>query len=555
MDQPGRADSRQVGQLELTPSSRLNGDDHPFVEARDRSSNQLMWLTEDALAVYIDAVERATTQQNPRLPGPTLREELGPQRKPPADALKLSETLVSLMAAAHAADRAHGALSASTVHIQPAAGSGLTDRQVILAKPVVGTARSVDRAKTAARQKADVEALGSVLYELLCGHKPSSSGAADRLHHRSATPWPVADLVHACLDGDHFVNAVEVRQELTLAMGSTTGRRRLRTRSASLSSEIPATPGMAFGGDLRNSGLGRLSQASRRWQLGAIVGVAFLIPVALVLVLSQVLDRSSTNDDPTTIASAPVAATVTPAPTEVPAPAPTAAATVNASPTEIPTPEPTAIVPIELTIAGVIPWDPQGDFWENDPNAAAAIDGDLNTGWSTEVYRTDGFGEIKDGVGLWIVLDQPARIHNVSVGSATPDWPGEIHRYETASDEDLSLDERLAALSQTPGGDLGSAAASFVFGPLVPEVAANQKTTPLGDVTEPADPSPEATATEPAAAEPTALDVAWVEVDLLSPTADPDHHLLIWIRDTGPSAGAFGATIEELTVTGVLVAP
>lgn len=57
-----------------------------------------------------------------------------------------------------------------------------------------------------------------------------------------------------------------------------------------------------------------------------------------------------------------------------------------------------------LAILKVVTYDPQGDNNENDQLTPKTYDGDPNTGWRSEQYRSDDFGGLKDGVGLIVDL-------------------------------------------------------------------------------------------------------------------------------------------------------
>lgn len=66
-------------------------------------------------------------------------------------------------------------------------------------------------------------------------------------------------------------------------------------------------------------------------------------------------------------------------------------------------------------IATATPFDPQGDNAENNAQADLAIDGDPATAWRSSRYNTAAFGNLKDGLGLVIKLEQPAEVSKVSV--------------------------------------------------------------------------------------------------------------------------------------------
>lgn len=61
------------------------------------------------------------------------------------------------------------------------------------------------------------------------------------------------------------------------------------------------------------------------------------------------------------------------------------------------TPEPLAILKVEA-------YDPEGDGEENDSQTPRIYDGDRETGWASENYRTDAFGGLKKGVGVIVDL-------------------------------------------------------------------------------------------------------------------------------------------------------
>ena len=92
--------------------------------------------------------------------------------------------------------------------------------------------------------------------------------------------------------------------------------------------------------------------------------------------------------------------TVTAPPVIVPAsPAPQAAATAAG---------PIAI----LTATG---FDPEGDQQESNSQAARVFDGNPATTWTTELYQTAQFGNLKKGVGLLLDLGQPTSVHQVTL--------------------------------------------------------------------------------------------------------------------------------------------
>ncbi|WP_165403904.1 serine/threonine-protein kinase [Egicoccus halophilus] len=65
--------------------------------------------------------------------------------------------------------------------------------------------------------------------------------------------------------------------------------------------------------------------------------------------------------------------------------------------------------------------DPFGGGSENPDLLDRAIDGDPDTAWTTVGYNSAALGNLKDGVGLWLGLDEPAALEQVTI---TTDHPG-----------------------------------------------------------------------------------------------------------------------------------
>ncbi|MFT4298277.1 MAG: protein kinase family protein [Aeromicrobium sp.] len=72
-----------------------------------------------------------------------------------------------------------------------------------------------------------------------------------------------------------------------------------------------------------------------------------------------------------------------------------------------------------LSIDGVVDFDPDGDGDESPDLVDLVIDGDPDTGWSTQTYRSRAdLGGLKDGVGLVIDLGSTAQIESVRLNLA-----------------------------------------------------------------------------------------------------------------------------------------
>jgi eukaryotic-like serine/threonine-protein kinase len=69
-----------------------------------------------------------------------------------------------------------------------------------------------------------------------------------------------------------------------------------------------------------------------------------------------------------------------------------------------------------VAFAGAGDHDPQGDQRERGDDVDSAIDGSGDTFWPTETYTSADFGGLgKDGVGLWVELEEPTELDRVEV--------------------------------------------------------------------------------------------------------------------------------------------
>ncbi|MDH3705729.1 MAG: serine/threonine protein kinase [Acidimicrobiia bacterium] len=89
-------------------------------------------------------------------------------------------------------------------------------------------------------------------------------------------------------------------------------------------------------------------------------------------------------------------------------------------------------------IEGGRSFDPQGTGsppTEHEELIPDLFDGDPTTRWTTESYSSAAFGNLKQGVGAIIVLDQPSTITAVEVTSPSAEWSVEIYVSEGAPDD------------------------------------------------------------------------------------------------------------------------
>lgn len=72
--------------------------------------------------------------------------------------------------------------------------------------------------------------------------------------------------------------------------------------------------------------------------------------------------------------------------------------------------------PVVLPIVDGGDHDPLGDGWEHPDRVPAAFDGDPTTAWTSERYdRADLIPPAKDGVGMWVTIEEAARVTSVEL--------------------------------------------------------------------------------------------------------------------------------------------
>jgi serine/threonine-protein kinase len=83
-----------------------------------------------------------------------------------------------------------------------------------------------------------------------------------------------------------------------------------------------------------------------------------------------------------------------------------------------------------LPVSAASDFDPQGDTREeNSDQVGRAIDGDTGTAWPTETYRSPAteFGGTKDGVGIAFDLGSDKEVSEVRVEARGENWDGQIY--------------------------------------------------------------------------------------------------------------------------------
>jgi serine/threonine protein kinase len=390
--------------------------------------------------------------------GPTLREELDERTiLSPDEVARIGAEVADALGAAHRAGLVHRDIKPANIllcedHRVMVTDFGIAkirdDPDVTQTGTMLGTVKYLAPEQVRGERldgRADVYALGVVLYEALCARPPfdaetPAATALARLHQtptrprqvRATVPAALDSIVMRCLELDpdrRYASAGDLRTAL-LDPGSTQG-----TNDLTLSVPVdptsswvhpPPTPG------LQPSAVTLIEPRSHAAWLRPLLATAFVLgALTLAVLLISRTDagqglfdwaRNSTTDSSS-------------------APAP------NAPSTKV------------LTIESVQSFDPEGrgEAGENDAQLNLAIDGNPSTGWVTDSYDQRTFG-FKPGVGIVVILDQATTLDSLAVQSPTHDWAASVYVADAPGRTLASWGDPVAQKSGIPGDvtfDLG----------------------------------------------------------------------------------------------------
>ncbi|MDQ3757222.1 MAG: hypothetical protein M3394_05180, partial [Actinomycetota bacterium] len=76
-----------------------------------------------------------------------------------------------------------------------------------------------------------------------------------------------------------------------------------------------------------------------------------------------------------------------------------------------------------------------GDGNENEDTVSMAVDGRADTAWGTSRYNTRDFGNLKDGVGIYVQVPAGQALRRLDVQSPTQGWAAAVYVAERPGTE------------------------------------------------------------------------------------------------------------------------
>ena len=377
------------------------------------------------------------------VPGQTLREQLDERgRLPTEEVFPLVLTVAEALEEAHRQGVVHRDIKPANLLISDEGQVLIADFGIAKATnsadltatgTTMGTARYLAPEQVrgeAADARSDVYALTAVMYEALTGRPPfeGPNDMATALARLQRDPLPIArlcpDLAPAVVavverglarERDaRFASAEDLRLALSAAM-----------RPVPAESEQPvlvlddAAPPPSF------------AESERTW----LVPTILLLVVAMALAVAGVLlSQTSTGARLFERVREAVGAD-------------------DSAP-----PEPGPFVPADdrgaVDIVGARSFDPEGSGTppsEHDELVPLLYDGDPASQWTTESYRSAGFGNLKNGVGVIVELSQPGPVASVDLVSPSSGWSVELYVSDGPATSLEDWGQAVASMDDVPG--------------------------------------------------------------------------------------------------------
>ena len=471
---------RNVAVKRLEPP--LNED--PRTRARfDREGRALAQLSHPNLVTLID---RGTSENDDYLvfeyvEGRSLKELIREGLMGIGDIGRIAGQVAEGLAAAHSAGIVHRDVKPQNILIDRNGHAKVTDfgiatgpdwTRVTRVGSVIGSARYMSPEQIRSKPvdaRSDVYSLGVVMYEMLTGHPPFDGTNMPEIArmHLNSIPSPITDVranlpdglekvVMRCLEKspeDRFASMDELLgalvglglyapQRVTDVSPPQKRTHRREDRSSRYASpRASARPESGHDDDTgetqwvreRARDLIRRRRARRRWKVFGALAALAAVALAVVLLLT-LTGGGAPSVVGLTVDDAKALAAEAGMEVEVTDQVPSFDRQAGIVLQQDPEPEmkadddilrltvtraPTTVAVIKLEDA-----DHEGDEVENPDQLPNLIDGKESTVWSTELYRSSAFGDLKTGVGVDFTLEGEATI--VEIVSRVEGWKGQL---------------------------------------------------------------------------------------------------------------------------------
>jgi eukaryotic-like serine/threonine-protein kinase len=485
--------NRDVAIKRLEPP--LNQD--PRTRARfDREGRALARLSHPNVVTLID---RGSTETDDYLvfeyvEGRSLKEMVKEGPLDVAEAGRILGQVAEGLAAAHQAGIVHRDVKPQNILMDRQGHAKITDfgiatgpdwTRVTKAGSIIGSARYMSPEQVRSKPvdaRSDIYSLGIVMYEMLTGHPPFDGANMPEIarQHLNNPPPPLSEvrsdlppgldkIVMRCLEKlpeDRFVSMDELLGALigiglyALPRAEVGGKQRRGADDDRRSRHSPG--GASYDSGSRTSEDGaevpgwqrdrqrheaRRRRDRRRWIIIGVSAAVVLIAVIATVLALTLSNNTAPNVVGLSIDEARQLAAEQGMEVEVTAQVPSFDQTAGTVLEQAPDPGiasddgvlrlTVSRAPTPVTVTDLKVYDPSpGDGKENDAELPNLIDGKDSTSWTTELYKSAAFGNLKDGVGVEFTLSEPATI--MEIVSAVEGWKGEL-RQSTSSGSQASI--------------------------------------------------------------------------------------------------------------------